>query len=55
MLSFINNLPGSYISISNIINSMQRNADKDPPNRAGYHYDVARLIRVLTTFEIVEL
>lgn len=55
VLSFINNLPGSYASINNIINSMQRNSNKDPPNQIGFHYDMGRLIRVLTIFEIVEL
>ena len=54
MLSFAVNLPGQYLSISNIQASIDEHLNADPPDRIGVHYDLARLMKVLTIFDMVD-
>lgn len=55
MLSFAVNIPGELFSINNIQASINSNLAADPPDRIGVHYDLARLMKVMTIFDIVEM
>ena len=53
-LSLANNLPGQLFSITNIYNSIVNNLNASPVNTLGIQYDIARLVKILTIFEMVD-
>ena len=52
-LSMLQNFLGQVISLSNIYLSIEENVNNN--NTYGIHYDVARITRLLTIFDPVEL
>ena len=55
VLSFFNNIPGQLFSIRNIYNSIVDNLNSPTVDKLKLQYDVARLVKVITIFEILDL